>query len=371
MAPDGTVFWVERDRGQMARRRRKERDRSRRKELAFRRSWAASPGSAPPLRVVNTATTCSPLSIRRQARARLRATQGRRQSTIRRASPPRRSADCTSPTRATTGLFSEYGVSCGVRRQQGSELALVKKPRSRSTPPGASRARESGPGHSVYDRNGKQLAPHAAGGGRGRALESDRVDRMGALSPTAQQQHHRARLGKGVALRDSAARPRPQPVHRIAALAIAGRDLAVAGVGNKTEFFRVPEAPAATGRAHAERAPRAVTAVECGASTPSSRATCSAWTAQGPRWPDAAGKVKPRSPASSSGRSAPRSTRARSRSSTATASRSSPTTAPPSSRWPRRLARRQFSDVSGLHLADYLYVADTGSGADLPATASW
>ena len=99
-----------------------------------------------------------------------------------------------------------------------------------------------------------------------------------------QQQHHRARLGK----RRCAAQVR-QPgaaaSSEIAALAIAGRDLAIADVGNKKiEFFRVPEeaAPAIDLLPSVRRT--SVTTSTAPASTRSSTATCSASTATRIRW---------------------------------------------------------------------------------------
>src|SRR6185436_18371422 len=172
-------------------------------------------------------------------------------------------------------VFSEYGVflqAFGVSKDQN--FALVKP--VQVAVDAAERVyvlEHSGPGRiTVYDRNGKQLrrlTPQAVGAAdaRWKAITVDLAGRL-FVADGANSNVTVLDWEKGVALRKfgSPGRGRGQ-FGEIAALAIAGRDLAVADVGNKKiEFFRMPEAPAAVAAIDLLPSVRrtSVTALECG-----------------------------------------------------------------------------------------------------------
>jgi len=281
MAPDGTVYWVERDRGQLWS---VTGDQASAidlvgKELAFEAKKLGGIAWLGPDRfaVVNTRNDLLAIVDPKGKPERLFAASGKSDGELDDpqgiAASLQRRLYVADEGNNRGAVFSEYGVFLyALGMSKDPNFALVKP--NQVAVDAAERLyvlEQSGPGRiTVYDRNGKQLrrlTPQAVGAtdARWKAITVDPAGRL-FVADGANNNVTVLDWEKGVALRKfgSPGRGRGQ-FSEIAALAIAGRDLAVADIGNKKiEFFRVPEAPAAV---EAERMPSvrrsSVTAVEC------------------------------------------------------------------------------------------------------------
>jgi len=273
-------------------------------------------------------------------------------------------------------VYSEFGVflhAIGSGRDQAT--ALIKP--IQVAVDGAERVyvlEQTGSGRiSIYDRSGrflKRLAPETLPGaqnGRWRALAADLHGRLfvadggnGNVSEIDWEAGQvRRRFG-------SPGRGRGQ-FSDVRALAIAGRELAIADAGNaKIEFFRLPEA--ATPAPKPERLPSvrraSAGALECERAYAFLEGDLLCLDARAGRVAriDASGKVRSAFPGKVD---SPRGAAFDARDIAITDGSSIRLFAHDGT--PRFAVGRygsrdgEFSDVSGMHLADYLYVADTGN----------
>lgn len=284
MAPDGTVFWTERDNGQLWR---ISGDQASAvplagKELAFeaKKLGGIALLSAERFAVVNTRNDLLAIVDPQGKPERVFAASGKGDGELDDpqgiAASTQRRIYVADEGNNRVAVFSEYGVFLyAVGASKDPNLALVK-PRQVAVD-AAERLYvldQAGQGRiTVYDRTGRQLrrlTPQSMPGSQDAKWRALAVDLSGRVFVADGANNNVTVLDweKGVALRKfgSPGRGRGQ-FSEIAALAIAGRDLAVADTGNKKiEFFRLPEAPAAAGEA--ERLPSvrrtSVTAVDCG-----------------------------------------------------------------------------------------------------------
>jgi tetratricopeptide (TPR) repeat protein/DNA-binding beta-propeller fold protein YncE len=384
MAPDGSVYWVERDRGQMWR---VAGDAATSvdlagKELAFEAKKTGGIAWLGPDRfaVVNTRNDLLAIVDPQGKPERVFSSSGKGDGELDDpqgiAASPQRRIYVADEGNNRVVVFSEHGVflqAIGISKDPN--LALAKP--VQVAVDAAERVyvlEQTGNGRiSIHDRNGKllkRLTPQSVPGSqdaRWRALTADLSGRL-FVADGANNNITVLDWEKGVALRKfgSPGRGRGQ-FAEIAALAISGRDLAVADVGNKKiEFFRVPEPAAAT--AEVERLPSvrrtSVTTVECERlySFVDGDLLCLDPRKGAVSRLDSAGKLKSAFPGKLE----------RARRATydareiAIADGDSVKIFAHDGTAKFAVGRGgsrdgEFSDIGGLHLADYLYVADTGN----------
>jgi tetratricopeptide (TPR) repeat protein/DNA-binding beta-propeller fold protein YncE len=381
MAPDGTVFWVERDKGQLwqiAGDQANAVDLAG-KDLAFEAkktggiAWLGVDRFA----VVNTRNDLLAIVDAKGKPERVFASSGKGDGELDDpqgiAASLQRRIYVADEGNNRVAVFSEYGVflyALGISKDPNS--ALVKP--SQVAVDAAERLyvlEQSGPGRiTIYDRTGHQLrrlTPQAVGSpdARWKAITVDLAGRLfvadGANNNITlldwEKGQARSRFG-------SPGRGRGQ-FSEIAALAIAGRDLAVADVGNKKiEFFRVAEGPVAS---EAERMPSvrrtSATAVECERIYAyfEGEMLCLDPRKGGVSKLDASGKPKATFPKLERPKRAAYDIRE-----IAIVDGDSIKIFAHDGTAKFAVGRGgsrdgEFSDIGGLHLADYLYVADTGN----------
>ncbi|HXU42501.1 MAG TPA: tetratricopeptide repeat protein [Burkholderiales bacterium] len=384
MAPDGTVFWLERDRGQMWR---VAGDAASAvdlagKEHAFEAKKTGGVAWLGPDRfaVVNTRNDLLAIVNLQGKPERVFASSGKGDGELDDpqgiAASPQRRIYVADEGNNRVAVFSEHGVflqSFGISKDPN--FALVKP--HQVAVDAAERVyvlEQAGPGRiTVYDRNGRQLrrlTPQSVPGSqeaRWRALTADLAGRV-FVADANNNNITVLDWEKGVALRKfgSPGRGRGQ-FSEIVALAIAGRDLAVADVGNKKiEFFRVPEAPAAVAAIDLLPSVRrtSVTALECGRvySFIDGDLLCLDRDKNTVARLDATGKVKAAFPGKTE---RPRRAAFDARDIAIVEGDSvkiyghDGTAKFTVGRGGSRDG--EFDDIGGLHLADYIYVADTGN----------
>ncbi len=283
MAPDGSVFWVERDNGVLWR---VTADSATStplagKDLAFeaKKTGGVAWLGANRLAVVNTRNDLLAIVDPAGKAERVFAASGKGDGELDDpqgiAASLQRRLYVADEGNNRVVVFSEHGVflyALGISKDQN--VALVKP--TQVAVDAAERLyvlEQAGQGRiTIYDRAGRQLkrmTPQSLSGmqdARWRALTADLSGRL-FVADSANNNVAVLDWEKGVVLRKfgSPGRGRGQ-FSEIAALAIAGRDLAVADTGNrKIEFFRVPEPPVAV--VEAERLPSvrrtSATAVDC------------------------------------------------------------------------------------------------------------
>jgi tetratricopeptide (TPR) repeat protein len=384
MAPDGTVFWVERDRGQLWR---VAGDAASAvdlagKDLAFEAKKTGGLAWLGPDRfaVVNTRNDLLAIVNAQGKPERVFSASGKGDGELDDpqgiAASPQRRIYVADEGNNRVVVFSEHGVfllAIGVSKDPG--VALVKP--VHVAVDAAERVyvlEQTGNGRvSVYDRTGrllKRLTPQTVPGSqdaRWRALTADLAGRL-FIADGGNNNIAVLDWEKGVALRKfgSPGRGRGQ-FTEIAALAIYGRDLAIADVGNKKiEFFRVPEI--ATAAAESERLPSvrrtSVTPLECSRvySFIDGDLLCLDRDKNTVARLDVTGKVKAAFPGKIE---RPRRAAFDARDialvegDTIKIYAHDGTAKFPVGRGGSRDG--EFSDIGGLHLADYIYVADTGN----------
>jgi len=283
MAPDGSVYWLERDRGQMWR---VAGDAATAvdlagKDLAFEAKKTGGVAWLGPDRfaVVNTRNDLLAIVNPQGKPERVFAAHGSGDGELDDpqgiAASAQRRLYVADEGNNRVAAYSEHGVFLqSIGASKDPNVALVKP--LQVAVDAVERVyvlEQTGNGRiSIYDRSGKllrRLTPQGVPGSQDARWRALTVDPSGRLFIADGGNNNVTMLDweKGGAARrfGSPGRGRGQ-FSEIAALAIYGRDLAVADIGNKKiEFFRVPEGPAA---AEGERLPSvrrtSVTPLDCG-----------------------------------------------------------------------------------------------------------